>query len=59
MEKEFNQKQIEDYSNFLRRNRDFETGWTREERFILNKIRMEYLEKDALFYQFVSSTILG
>lgn len=27
------------------KNNDFETGWSRDERYILNKIRHHYLEK--------------
>ena len=42
---EFTQKQIEDYRSFRIRNNDYETGLSREERFIINKIHSQYLEK--------------
>lgn len=39
------QKEFEELCKFRFANHDFETGWNRNDRYILNKIRHDYLEK--------------
>ena len=35
---------IEKYRNFLYRTKDYETGWTREERYLMNVAAMKRIE---------------
>ena len=38
-------KKIEEYRSFKRRTQSYETGFSREERFLMNKIRSDLLQK--------------
>lgn len=42
---EMTQKEFEEMCKLRRRSSDFETGWTKEERFIMNKIRSDQIQK--------------
>ena len=45
MDKDFTTEEIENLSKFTFPKHDFETGMNKDERYIINKIRSDYLQK--------------